>query len=101
MVDLKELDKLQTLIESEPLMWGCCKRIRIFDGQQILFCEPKTGKVISDAVCHKFSYGGNTGLLEQRQLLPDYIDDDVEGWLTAEKIFERWKKYFNERVIPF
>ena len=99
MVDLKEIDKLQTLIESVPLMWGCCKRIKVFDGQQILFCEPKSGKVISDVCCHGFSAGGLQGLLEQRLLIPS--GEEKQGFLSAEQVFERWRAYFDEKVIPF
>ena len=99
MVDLRELDKLQTLIESEPWMWGCCKRGRIYDGQEIRFFDPHNGRVISDVCCHRLSEGGLQGLLEQRLLIPS--GDEKHGRLTAEIVFERWKKYFDKEVIPF
>lgn len=99
MVDLKELDKLQTLIESEPLMWGCCKRSSVYDGQQIVFRYPKDGRIISDVCCHRLSEGGLQGLLEQRLLIPS--GDEKQGGLTAEIVFERWRKYYDEEVIPF
>lgn len=103
MVDLKELDKLQTLIESEPLMWDCCKRSNVYDGQQIVFRypkgHPKDGHIISDVCCHGLSEGGLQGLLEQRLLIPN--GDEKQGRLTAETVFNRWKAYFDEEVIPF
>lgn len=103
MVDLKELDKLQTLIESEPLMWDCCKRSSVYDGQQIVFRypkgHPKEGHIISDVCCHGLSEGGLQGLLEQRLLIPN--GEEKQGRLTAETVFNRWLAYFDEEVIPF
>jgi hypothetical protein len=99
MVDLKELDKLQTLIESEPLMWGCCKRSSVYDGQEIRFFDPKDGHIISDVCCHGLSEGGLQGLLEQRLLIPS--GEEKQGRLTAETVFNRWLAYFGEEVIPF
>lgn len=64
MVDLKELDKLQTLIESVPLMWNCCKRSSVYEGQEIRIFDPKDGHIISDVCCHGLSEGGLQGLLE-------------------------------------
>ena len=99
MVDLKEIDKLQTLIESEPLMWECCKRSSVYDGQQIVFRYPKDGHIISDVCCHGLSEGGLQGLLEQRLLIPS--GEEKQGRLTAETVFNRWLSYFDEEVIPF
>lgn len=103
MVDLKEIDKLQTLIESVPLMWQCCKRSSVYDGQQIVFRypkgHPKEGYIISDVCCHGLSEGGLQGLLEQRLLIPN--GDEKQGRLTAETVFNRWRAYFDEEVIPF
>jgi hypothetical protein len=99
MVDLKELDKLQTLIEREPLMWDCCKRSSIYDGQEIRFFDPKDGHIISDVCCHGLSEGGLQGLLEQRLLIPN--GEEKQGRLTAETVFNRWRAYIDEEVIPF
>ena len=99
MVDLKELDNLQTLIESVPLMWNCCKRSSVYDGQQIVFRYPKDGHIISDVCCHRLSEGGLQGLLEQRLLIPS--GEEKQGRLTAETVFNRWLAYFDKEVIPF
>ena len=99
MVDLKEIDKLQTLIESVPLMWDCCKRSSVYDGQEIRFFDPKDGHIISDVCCHGLSRGGLQGLLEQRLLIPN--GEEKQGRLTAETVFNRWRKYFDEEVILF
>ena len=51
-----------------------------------------------DAICHYGSYGSEEGLLEiAGQLVDEAIDgDSVKGWLTAEQVIERIKKYGNE-----
>lgn len=47
-------------------------------------------------VCHEFSYGGSNGLLEIMGLADDGIDDDVQGWLTANDVFARiYTDYIN------
>lgn len=48
-------------------------------------------KRISDAICHDGSYGREKGLLEMMGLTED---NDVEGWLTAEQVFEKWHKHW-------
>lgn len=42
-----------------------------------------------DAVCHSGSYGHEKGLLEIMGTIVQTVDDDVEGWLTAEEILSR------------
>lgn len=54
-------------------------------------CYPSRDNCICDAVCHQYSYGGNEGLLEIMGLVREECADDVEGWLTAEEVFERIK----------
>lgn len=52
---------------------------------------------VSDAVCHDGSYGRNDGLLEIKGLVnEEEVGDSVEGWLTAEQVFERWHKHWLE-----
>lgn len=51
----------------------------------------------SDAVISFASYGREKGLLEQYGLVPPEVGDSVEGFLTAEEIFKRWEKDWNER----
>lgn len=45
-----------------------------------------------DAICHDFSYGKNEGLLEIMGDLVRVTGDTVEGYLTAEEIFNRIDK---------
>lgn len=50
---------------------------------------------ICDAICHRWSYGHEKGLLEIMGLTTD--PEDVEGYLTAEEVFKRIQKDFVER----
>jgi len=49
---------------------------------------PNYEKNICDVICHEYSYGGKDGYLEIMGL-SDNVYDDVEGWLTAEQVFEK------------
>lgn len=57
---------------------------------------PSVKNHISDAVIFYGSYGIEDGLLEQMGLLPPNATDSVQGWLTAEEIFNRWKEHFEK-----
>ena len=52
---------------------------------QIIY--PSIEDCVCDAVLHWGSYGRERGLLEIMGLCD--ADDDVEGWLTAEEVFDR------------
>jgi hypothetical protein len=66
-----------------------------WEGYQI--CYPSKEECISDAVCHAGSYGHEKGLLEMMGLIDEEeVGDSVEGWLTAEQVFERWQKHWLE-----
>ena len=43
-------------------------------------------------VQHKYSYGNDVNLLEMWEM----SKDDVEGYLTAEDVFERIKKHYKD-----
>lgn len=51
---------------------------------------------VSDAICHKYSYGGNSGKLEIMGLLTseEAEEDSVLGYLTAEEVFMRWNEHW-------
>lgn len=55
-------------------------------------CYPNKQDCVCDAICHKYSYGYAQGLLEIMGLGADL--DDVEGWLTAEQVFERIRNHY-------
>ena len=68
----------------------------LYEGYQI--CYPSINNRTSDAVCHGFSYGHETGLLEIMGLVnEEEVGDSVEGWLTAEEVFERWKTHWSSK----
>lgn len=67
--------------------WSTCNE----DCLQI--ASPSKENMVVDAVCHKFSYGGSSGLIEvmgsANKNLPN---NDVVGWLTAEDAFQYFKE---------
>jgi len=44
----------------------------------------------ADAICHKWSYGGEQGFFETFGFEED--NGDVTGWLTADEVVSRLKK---------
>lgn len=54
---------------------------------QIIY--PSLENHVCDAVLHWGSYGHEQGLLEIMGLVDEDAGDDVEGWLTAEQVFDR------------
>lgn len=58
-----------------------------YDGWQIIIFN-KDGYRLCDCVCHSGSYGNENGLLE---IMFGSFTGDVEGWLTAEEVFKRFK----------
>lgn len=72
---------------------------RCMDGWQVCYpyCRPDDS-CISDAIQHFGSYGREQNLLEIMGLLtPEEEEyDSVAGYLTAEDVFERYKKHWEE-----
>lgn len=67
----------------------------LFDG--LIIWYPSQINEVSDAICHSGSYGRNDGLLEIMGLVDEEaVGDEVEGWLTAEEVFERWSRHWAE-----
>ena len=58
---------------------------------------PNRDEAVCDVICHKYSYGGDRGLLEIMGLVSEECDDAVEGWLTAEKVFKRISAHYNTK----
>ena len=61
-------------------------------------CYPSAGdNCICDAVCFYGSYGYQKGLLEIMGLVDvEEVGESVEGWLTAEEVFQRIRKHYQE-----
>ena len=64
------------------------KLVPLLGGWQILVFD-ENGDVSWDAICHKFSYGHEKGLLEIMGSIVDNPYDVVEGGLTAAEVLER------------
>lgn len=101
--DLAELNKLEQLLKAAGIPYQREDKDRFppeevdqlkyphyFDFHQI--CYPAKRKCKSDVICHYGSYGWTEGLLEQMGLLPPDVGDCVQGHLTADEVFARWKE---------
>lgn len=56
-----------------------------YNGVQVT-CVNEEGKYIWDAICHEYSYGGISGLIEVMGL--PQCEGDVIGRLTADEVLE-------------
>ena len=63
-------------------------------------CYPNEEDVVCSVIQHSFSYGGRDGKLEIMGLLTDKEAerDTVVGWLSAENVFERISKHFQNNT---
>jgi hypothetical protein len=84
----KEINKLASLLDKAGIPY---EMNELFDGWVI--CYPNDVERESDVICHKYSYGHEEGLLEMMGLTED---DDVQGYMTAEEVFEVWNKHYQE-----
>lgn len=84
-----EIEKLDKMLSKANANYELCN---VHDGYQILLFD-ENDEIIADAICHGGSYGHTEGLLEIMGKGVKAEDDDVEGWLTAEQVFDRWKAY--------
>ncbi len=73
---MNEMDKLAEGLKAKGMAY---ERRPLFDGEQIVCGQ-------WDAICHRYSYGHERGLLEVMGLPSLCVDDSVRGWLTAEEI---------------
>ena len=98
--DLTQMDRLQELLLSEKTLFHVarydqepefCQGFAVrAERHQIVVSFPD-GTRLWDAICHPGSYGYEDGLLE---VMGDPVTNDyVEGWLTADEIFDRWQKW--------
>ena len=65
----------------------------LFNGLQLVFPEFDTWEL--DVICHDYSYGRDSGLVEVAGAICEN-DDTVEGYLDVEEVFERIKKYYKK-----
>lgn len=84
-IDVRECLRLESMLLAAEIPY---EARNIYDGRQVIYPNMREWK--SDVVCHGGSYGHEQGLLEQMYLVGD-DEDSVEGHLTAEVVFQRWK----------
>ena len=66
----------------------------LFNGLQLVCPELDTWEL--DVICHDYSYGCDSGLVEIAGAICENDDDTVEGYLDVEEVFERIKKYYKK-----
>lgn len=89
-----EMEKLITMVDNANYE-NCVEEI--FDTPQLIL--KKNGARVGDVICHKYSFGGDNGLLE---ILGCGIkdsdgEDDAKGYLTAEECFEIIREYYESQ----
>ena len=67
---------------------------RPYGHDQIIY--PSREAWVSDAICHPGSFGYKEGPLEIMGLVDPDVGDEVEGWLRAEQVFEKWNKHWKK-----
>ena len=88
---MKEILRLKEMLEKENIPFEFIERKEL-EGYQLVY--PKFSNEMIEAISviqHKYSYGNEVNLLEMLDLT---TLDDVEGYLSAKKVFERIKKHY-------
>lgn len=89
---MTEMQKLVTLLDEEHIPYEISE---IYGTAQVFY--PSIKSHVCDAICHSGSYGYADGLLEIMGLTKT-DEDDVEGWLTAEEVFNRMKQHYHSTI---
>ena len=96
--DITENDKFIKMVRENPPMTFTFSVIKTWGRPQIVFMDAKTGERVGDAICHWGSYGHEKGLIEVMGYPLCKIEDDVEGCLTADTVYERLMNADKERI---
>lgn len=94
-IDFAEMDKLEQLLVEANIPY---EKERMFGGKHLIY--PRKGDdQICSVILHRGSYGRHNGLLEIMGLLTDeeLECDTVAGSLTADDVFGRIKKHWEEK----
>lgn len=98
-IEYNEIFKLKKMLEERNIPFEFLDHNLIRPCQRYQICvpssEPIQKRVIS-IIQGSGTYGGQDNLLEIRGLLTEEEYDSIAGWLTAEAVFERIKKYFDD-----
>ena len=94
-IDFAEMDKLEQLLVEADIPY---EKSRMFGGKQLIYPHKGDDQICS-VILHKGSYGRSDGLLEIMGLLTDeeLECDTVAGHLTADNVFSRIKKHWEEK----
>lgn len=84
-----QVDELITMLEKTNIPFEVTQN---YGRPQVWY--PNQEHPVCDAICHWGSYGHQTGLIEIMGLT--HNDDTVEGYLSAEEVFNRIKKHWEE-----
>ena len=89
-----EMEKLINMVNNANYE-SCVEEI--FDTPQRIL--KKNGARIGDVICHRYSFGGDNGLLEIMGcgIKDDDGTGDVMGYLTAKKCFEIIREYYESQ----
>lgn len=92
-----EMDKLAAKLTEMGIQFED-RQICLTRGRQIAVYEK--GRKVWDAICSPLSYGGQCGLLEVMGVIVDgkRENDNVKGWLTADKVIEMVAVYQNKKA---
>ena len=96
--DYTENDKFIKMVRENPPMTFTFSVIKTWGRPQIIFMDAETGERVGDAICHWGSYGHEKGLIEVMGYPLRKIEDDVEGCLTADTVYERLMNADKERI---
>ena len=90
-----EMTKLASLLDNAKIPYEV---VSCWGTPQI--CYPTSKERICDAVCHKWSYGNEEGLLEIMGLVDEEeVGDTVQGYMTAEQVFVKIATHFINEMV--
>ena len=88
--DNNEMDRLIPMLCKADIPFD----LAIHFGRPQIF-YPSYDNCVCDVICHWGSYGHEDGLLEIMGLADASCEDGVEGYLTAEEVFDRISKHYH------
>jgi len=96
----KEILKLKVMLDEAGIPFICKN---IYDGCQIVIQNKNNSQTLCDAVEHSYSYGSEVDRLEIQGAitLEESKSDSVEGYLTAEEVFKRFKFCYDNNVFIY
>ena len=94
-IDFAEMDKLERMLVEADIPY---EKSRMFGGKQLQY-PCKGDAMVCSVILHRGSCGREEGLLETMGLLTDeeLERDTVAGYLTADDVFRRIKKHWEEK----